>query len=918
VGDYTGASAQIRFIHQTLGQDRATVGRPGAAHEVVTVFAYEFPMFKSSTLAWTSRATALLIAVAVATAVYIIVQLRLDSIRDAYTETGNIASLLSQQLYQFSRTIDVVLSETKRNAEEIDSYSRKSWRDALSSRGFREILLARLHTAPQVFNIAIADENGQVLSSTASWPAPAINVADRDYFKLAQSAGNEWVVSAPIASRVDGRHAVVFSKALRGSFDEFTGIAYVVVNLDYFSALYEGVRPLTDVTVTLARPDGVMMARFPKSKFQPGDLLQKNSGFYDAVKSGGGTFRSVSDLDGEVRLVSLRLVQEAPLAITVTVLERNILARWSARAIGIAIAVGFFVLCAVTLLGIIASQIKKLAASRADLQATNIRFDAALNNMSQGLLMTGFDQRIVVANSRYAEIYRLQPDQVAAGVTMSDLAANRQLAGTASLRCEPQSEDAEKCVELEVLPDGRLIAVTHEKLADGSSLSTHEDVTERQAREAQISFMARHDVLTGLANRAEFLENLESALARLARGGPGFAILTLDLDRFKQINDCYGHPAGDALLKETGFRLRSALRSTDIIARLGGDEFAILQYSDGNPSEGADALARKIIGLISEPYLLDGNSASVGASIGIALAPDHGVTREGLMKNSDLALYKSKTSGRNTFNIYSHALRAEAESRNELENDLREAVWRDEFELHYQPIVEIDTGRICTLEALVRWRHPRNGLTQPAQFIPLAEETGLIIQLSEWILHRACQDAATLPEGIKIAVNLSPIQFEKSNVVDVIIYALIESNLPPGRLEVEITEGVLLKGTEENKSVLAQLKNLGISIALDDFGVGYSSLGYLTAFPFDKIKIDKSFIESIDKPESKAVVASIIQLSHSLNLVTAAEGIETEGQLNKLRALGVRLAQGYFIGRPAPFADLDLAAVELRQESDAA
>jgi predicted signal transduction protein with EAL and GGDEF domain len=373
------------------------------------------------------------------------------------------------------------------------------------------------------------------------------------------------------------------------------------------------------------------------------------------------------------------------------------------------------------------------------------------------------------------------------------------------------------------------------------------------------------------------------------------------------------------LLCEVASRLKTSIREVDIAARIGGDEFAlIVMPGQGDLKDGMVKLAARLVEAISEPYDVQGQKVVVGCSIGVALAPDHGERSDELLRNADLALYKSKNSGRNCFHVYGAEFKVEADHRNALENDLREAIWREEFELFYQPVLDIKTGRITAVEALMRWRHPVKGLIMPDQFIPLAEETRLIVQMGEWAMVKACRDAMLMPKDIKVAVNLSPVQFAKSNLVETAIFALVDSQLPPERLELEITEGVLLQETEQNLEILRQLKNLGVSIALDDFGVGYSSLGYLTSFPFGKVKIDRSFVKRLDKPESKAVVSSIVQLSRSLNLVTAAEGIETEAQLAEIQLLGVDLGQGYLFGKAVPLADLDFTAVRAAAQTRAA
>ena len=416
--------------------------------------------------------------------------------------------------------------------------------------------------------------------------------------------------------------------------------------------------------------------------------------------------------------------------------------------------------------------------------------------------------------------------------------------------------------------------------------------------------LAQTDILTGLPNRAFFLEQLEEADSSERRGSGAFSILMLDLDRFKNVNDSLGHAAGDALLRQVALRLKSAIRSTDVLARLGGDEFAIIQAECDDQRAGSIDLATRIAKLIADPFLLQGNQVEVGTSIGIAMAPEHGSDQEQLLKKADLALYRSKSAGRNCFTLYDEAMSAELEARNTLESDLRDAIARCQFELHYQPFFDVQTGQRRGLEALVRWRHPTRGLIPPDQFIPLAEETGLIVPLGEWVLRRACDDATSWPADIKVAVNLSPVQLKQVELFDVIQSALRSSGLPPERLEIELTESVLLERAVENHALMERLKSIGISLALDDFGTGYSSLSCLTAFPFDKIKIDRSFIGNLTKRhKSSAIISSIVTLARGLNLSVTAEGVETQEQFERLKTLGVNFAQGYLLGRPMPLGD---------------
>jgi diguanylate cyclase (GGDEF)-like protein len=417
--------------------------------------------------------------------------------------------------------------------------------------------------------------------------------------------------------------------------------------------------------------------------------------------------------------------------------------------------------------------------------------------------------------------------------------------------------------------------------------------------------LAQTDILTGLPNRAYFLEQLHEINAS-ERASSGFSILMLDLDRFKNVNDSLGHAAGDALLRQVAQRLSSTLRDSDVLARIGGDEFAIIQSACDDQRSGSIELATRIAKLIAQPFQLPGHQVEIGTSVGIALSPEHGEDLEALLKKADLALYRSKGAGRNCHTIYDGAMSAELEARNTLEGDLRDAIARCQLEVHYQPFYDVQTGERRGLEALVRWRHPTKGLIPPDQFIPLAEETGLIVPLGEWVLRQACDDATWLPADLKVAVNLSPVQFKQAELFDVIQSALQNSGLAPERLEIEITESVLLERAAENHAFIEKLKSIGISLALDDFGTGYSSLSYLTTFPFDKIKVDKSFIRNLTKrPKSIAIIASIVTLARGLDISVTAEGVETAEQFERLKALGVNFAQGYLLGRPVPIGDLE-------------
>jgi diguanylate cyclase (GGDEF)-like protein/PAS domain S-box-containing protein len=554
----------------------------------------------------------------------------------------------------------------------------------------------------------------------------------------------------------------------------------------------------------------------------------------------------------------------------------------------------------------------------AELARINLRFDTALSHMTQGLCMFDERKRLVVWNKRFAELYDIPERFLQVGTPYEDIVADRFARGITKGESSPATIEA-RVAELsglapnsqrvDEMADGRLILLSRQPMPGGGWLSIMEDITERRRAEAAIVRLARHDVLTGLPNRAQFNEKLEEAGKRLKRGGAAITVMMVDLDRFKTVNDTLGHAAGDALLIEVGRRLKSTLRETDLLARLGGDEFAIIQEGGPSQHEGAIALALRIISAISEPFDLNGFEVNIGTSIGIAMAPEHGSEPEGLLKSADLALYAAKAEGRNDYRIYHPDMLETATSQQLAESELRDAIALAQFELHYQPVVDVTTRQVCGVEALVRWRHPVKGLVGPDQFIPLAESTGLIAPIGEWILQRACADAAAWPAHINLAINISAVQFKKGNLFDVILCALVESGLEPERLELEITETSLLENQEAHLATIRQLKNLGISLALDDFGTGYSSVTYLTNFPFDKIKIDRSFTQGVlERRDYAAVVSSVLALARGLGKITTVEGIETEQQFEYMRQAGVDLAQGYLFSRPVPASRLDFTA----------
>ena len=543
------------------------------------------------------------------------------------------------------------------------------------------------------------------------------------------------------------------------------------------------------------------------------------------------------------------------------------------------------------------------------LQDVNSQFDVALSNMSHGLCMFDHNQCVVVCNNRYLELYGLTAQQVKKGTSLRTIIELRIANGVfAGPTPETYIHDrlqrfTQASVEIQHLSDNRSISVSRQPLQNGGWVTIHEDVTEQQKNTRHIAHMATHDALTGLGNRSLLREKLSMELSRVERGS-SFALHYLDLDRFKAVNDSLGHPVGDALLCAVAARLRETVRAFDTVARLGGDEFAVLQINASTP-DAAVALANRLTSIVSAPYIIEGHEIEIGTSVGIALAPRDSSDADELIKYADMALYRAKETARGSVSLYKQEIQDRFIARRDLERDLRLAIVADQFELYYQPIVDLSTGRICSSEALIRWHHPQRGTVSPLDFIPLAEETGLIIDIGRWVLRQACHEAMRWPNDVKVAVNISPAQFKSGNVALVVIDALAASGLDPRRLTLEITESTLLQEDQAVLNILNKLRDLGIGVVLDDFGTGYSSMSYLRSFPFDGLKIDKSFIrDASTRPDCVAIVHAIVTLATSLNMKTVAEGVETEADHDMVRRAGCTQMQGYLISKPVSASDI--------------
>lgn len=546
---------------------------------------------------------------------------------------------------------------------------------------------------------------------------------------------------------------------------------------------------------------------------------------------------------------------------------------------------------------------RQLSLARGKLHAQDLRLRAILENLAHGISLYDRHGRLVLCNRQFLDIYRLPPALGKRGTSFRQILEAR-VAGNTHVGDDADDYVADRLSAVHEqrtlggihrLNSGQVISMTHQPMDDGGWISTHKDVTELHNMQAELTHLAYHDALTGLPNRTLFYRRIGNSFENLA--GTGFAVLCLDLDGFKPINDTLGHAAGDALLRQFAARLGSCLGPMDSAARMGGDEFAVLHR--GGTAESAQDLAQRLCEATLAPYDLDGQVLTIAVGIGIAIAGEDGIDTDQLLHNADVALYAAKRDGRGSVRFFEPELNRVTVDRRRLEVDLKRALEFGEFELHFQPILNLRTHKFSGFEALLRWQHSDRGLVPPCDFIPVAEDTGLIVPIGDWVIREALAEAARWPDGLKIAVNVSSVQLVRGSLITTLVQALAASGIAHERVEIEITESVFLENSEQSLDTLRQLRALGVRIALDDFGTGFSALGYLLAFPFDKIKIDGTFVRALESTEgAKTIVSAVADIGARLEMETTAEGIETPEQLRGVHAAGYTEAQGYLISHP--------------------
>ena len=790
----------------------------------------------------------------------------------------------------------------------IDTAAR--FREQMGSAPVNAMLQSKLSAVSYVGGVSIFDSEGNLINSATSWPVPAINVADRGYFqRLKFDPASPQLLIEPVVSRVTGTHVAVIALKLTAPNGEFLGViarSLEPVNVERFFA---SVALGPEAAISMMHRDGTLLARHPRHE---GMLNQnyKDAPIFRQILAGDGNTTGIfsSPVDREHRIGASHRLTSYPLIVTATTTVSAALADWREQMrFLIGVGVTSVLLIAGMLYVVVRRLISDHEASNQRLTLEKERLDKAVNNMTQGLLMFDASERLVISNQRYIEMYGLSADVVKPGCMFRELIAHRKATGSfigdeAEYVATILRDIGRKKSHLIETPDGRSIEIVNEPLADGGWLATHEDITERRKAEQRITHLAHYDALTELPNRTLFHERLKQELIHVS-AGQRLALHYIDIDEFKGVNDSLGHLIGDELLKSVAASLSTCVGEAGFVARLGGDEFAVVQTGIRNRGD-VEQLIEDILAAIRAPRDCLGHQLTADASIGVALIPEHGTELDQIMKNADLAMYAAKGAGRRTWRFFEPEMDAQVKARHQLEVDLRQAMVDDQLEVYYQPCVSLQDDRIVGCEALVRWKHPVRGNVSPAEFIPIAEDTGLINQLGERVLHLACAEAATWPDDIRLAVNVSPVQFKSGTLALKVAHALATSGLSPHRLELEITEAVLIRD-DDALDTLHQLRALGVRIALDDFGTGYSSLSYLQRIPFDKIKIDRCFVKDITESEGSAsIVQAVVNIAAIRKMSTTAEGVETEAQRQVLKRLGCSEMQGYLFSPPKPAADV--------------
>ncbi|MBI5321953.1 EAL domain-containing protein [Bradyrhizobium sp.] len=852
--------------------------------------------------------TLLILAIVGATAI-MVSHFRERALDSSRRQLESTVLLLAEHFDQQLRDLTAIQDDVVTYMEATGIDSAEHYVRRMSSPDIHLMLKTRIGALSYVGSVNLFDSDGKLINSSTAWPIPDLNAGDRKFFKTFKSGSQSpSAVVELVQSRISGVRTTVIARKLTDRNGEFMGVIGRGVEAAHYEKFFASVALGKETAITMFQRDGTLLARYPRLDSMVGHNFRHGAMFkYVLSQNGNATGLFQSPINGEDRIGSARALQNFPIFVMATTTVAAALADWRQQT---RLLVGAAVLATLVIATTLFLIVRQLSRQH---RLEKHRLNTAVDNMRQGLLLFDSSQRLVVCNERYIEMFGLSPDVVKPGCSLRDLISHRKETGSLKEDVDEhcalvQRNAALNNVIVTETTDGRLIQTAYRSVAGGGWVTTLEDITERQRAEDRIAHLAHYDSLTDLPNRVLFRERLEQELRAIEHGNR-FAVLLIDIDEFKGINDSLGHAIGDELLKSVATRLRECVGSDSFVARLGGDEFAVLQPLVLDTGE-ATELVTEIHAAIREPHACLGHQISIDASIGIAMAPKDGCHLDELLKNADLAMYDAKSAGRHTWRFFAPEMDKRAKSRRVMEEELRQIVAEGAFteggfEVHYQPLVSLQSGDVTGCEALLRWRHPERGMISPVDFIPVAEDTGLIDQLGEWVLATACNEAASWPDGIKVAVNVSPVQFRKQTLPLKVAAALANSSFAATRLELEITEAVLIRDDEAALAILEQLRSLGVRIALDDFGTGYSSLSYLQRFPFDKIKIDRSFVKDIaNSKNSASIVQAVVSIAGVRGITTTVEGVETEEQRDQLRKLGCVEMQGYLFSPARPAADI--------------
>ncbi len=866
-------------------------------------------------------------------------QLRDDAREDAVQNTRHIGIVLAEQMTLTMQAVGVVLKDVESDLQDAGVSTQSAFRAALQTRAVHDELATRMKDLPQVEMFSAVDGDGRLIASSRAWPAPSVDLAERDYFQFCrrQQGGGDFV-SEP--ARSGGKEMFFLARCINAPDGTFLGVLLAALDRQYFQDFYRSIGLRDGSSVTLLRRDGGLLLHYPPVEGATAQRLPQTSPWFNVAAHGGGDLLDTDFPARRSSFISVHPLAAYPMVVNVGMAKANAFSRWRSEALWQFIAMLAIFLCLAIMLRALMWQFQRfersesalarrnaalltaqerlegqavtlrqtadaLRDSQAKLAAETNALETTLEHMNQGLIMVTAGRIVAVCNRRAMEMLDLPRELMESRPSFAAVMARqwqeeefalappdlKSFLRSGGMLDQPHIYQRQR-------PNGRFIEVSSMPLAGGGMVRTYTDITERKRAEDKLAHHAYHDELTRLVNRLLFHERLDAAIEAAGPGDRQFAVLYLDLDRFKLVNDTSGHAAGDKLLVQVAERMQACVRGGDTVARIGGDEFAII-LPDSADREEALQFAQRVQAEISEPYDIDGIENRIGVSIGIAIYPIDGEVSASLLRSADSALYRAKAAGRNAVRYHESEAEREDRSRLFLERDLRQALDLQQFELAYQPVFGIDSDVPHGFEALLRWRHPEHGLVQPGFFIPLAEEIGLIGKLGHWVMRTACTEAATWALPVRLAMNLSPVQLQQDDLEEQIVQILADTGLAPDRLDLEVTEGVLLSSNERTHATMHALRRLNIRLALDDFGTAYSSLSRLQGFPFQQIKIDQSFVAQINQNENaKTIVQAVLTLAAAMRMEVVAEGVETPAQLDTLRRMGCRQVQGFLLGKP--------------------